>query len=222
MFDDPSFRRGAAESAMLFFTTGAFGLLYGVLAVEAGFSPILAIFSSVVIVSGAAQFTMIGLLAAGPAPVLISAVGLGLRHIPMSATMASMMGHRSLGTRLRMAWILVDESFGLTVRAYQRGVADIVAYKTAADLILYSGLVVGTILGALLGAQVDPAAAGVGVFFPLLFLGLAAPMVRTRRELVVAGMTIVTTLVAVTLLPPAWQLTVGAAVAAGLGASVDG
>jgi predicted branched-subunit amino acid permease len=121
-----------------------------------------------------------------------------------------------------MAWILVDESFGLTVRAHQSGVADIVAYKTAADLMLYSGWVVGTILGALFGARIDPAAAGVGVFFPLLFLGLAAPMVRTRRELVVAGMTVVTTLVAVTVLPPAWQLTVSAAVAAGLGASVDG
>jgi 4-azaleucine resistance transporter AzlC len=222
MFDDPSFRRGAAESWMLFFTTGAFGVLYGVLAIEAGFGALLTIFSSVVIVSGAAQFTMIGLLAAGPLPVLLSAVGLGLRHIPMSATMAAMMGPRPLWTRVRMAWVLVDESYGLAVRAHRAGVADIVAYKTAADLLLYSGWVAGTVVGALFGARIDPAAAGVAVFFPLLFLGLAAPMIRTRREAVVGALTVVTTLLAVVVLPPAWQLTVAAAVAAGLGALVDG
>jgi 4-azaleucine resistance transporter AzlC len=207
---------------MLFLTTGAFGVLYGVLAVEAGFSAPLTIFSSVIIVSGAAQFTMIGLLGAGPIPVLLSAFGLGLRHIPMSAAMSAMMGPRPLWTRLRMAWVLVDESFGLTVRAHQAGVPDIVAYKTAADLLLYSGWVTGSAIGALFGASIDPESAGVGVFFPLLFLGLAAPMVRSRREAFVAAMTVVASLVAVTVLPPAWQLTVAAAAAAGLGATVDG
>lgn len=220
MLDDPSFRRGLAESAMLFFTTGAFGVLYGVLAVEAGFSPLLAVFSSLVIVSGAAQFTMIGLLAAGPAPVILSAVGLGLRHVPMSASMAEMIGRRSLGTRLRLAWVLVDETFGLTVRAHREGVTDVVAYKTAADLLLYLGWMVGTTLGAVFGSRIDPGALGVGVFFPLLFLGLAAPMVGTKRELGVAAIAVVATLTAVVTIPVAWQLTAAAALAAAIGAAI--
>lgn len=220
MFKDPSFRRGVRESFLLIFATGAFGLAYGVLAVEAGLSPTLATISSVVIVSGAAQFAMVGLLAAGPVPVLLAAAGLGLRHVPMSAALAEMIGPRSIWTRLRLAYILVDESFGLTLRAHGSGVDDVVAYKTAADLVLYSGWMVGTVIGAWFGSSIDPEALGIGVFFPLLFLGLAAPLVRTQRDLVVAVVAVAATLIATITLPEAWQLTAAATVAALIGAGL--
>ena len=55
------------------------------------------------------------------------------------------------------------------------------AYKTAADLMLYSGWVVGTTIGAWFGGSIDTEAVGIGVLFPLLFLGLAAPRSRAER-----------------------------------------
>jgi len=221
MFDDPSFRRGARESSLLFFATGAFGLAYGVLAVEAGLSPWLATFSSIVIVSGSAQFAMLGLLPAGPVPVLLSAAGLGLRHLPMSASLAEMIGPRSIWSRLRLAYILVDETFGLTVRAHHSGVEDVVAYKTAADLVLYSGWMLGTVTGAWFGSSIDPEAVGIGVFFPLLFLGLAVPLIHKRRDLLVGALAVGVTLIASLTLPQAWQLTAAATVAALIGAGLD-
>ena len=90
-------------------------------------------------------------------------------------------------TRIRLAFILVDETFGLTIRAFDAGVEDPVAYKTAADLMLYSGWILGTAVGAWFGSSIDPGAVGIGVLFGLLFLGLAAPMVKVRRDWVVAG-----------------------------------
>ncbi|MGH8870886.1 MAG: AzlC family ABC transporter permease [Acidimicrobiia bacterium] len=221
MFDSPSFRQGIRDSILILVAVAAFGVAYGVLAVGAGFSPWLATFSSVIIVSGAAQFAMIGLLAAGPVPVLLAATGLGLRHLPMSAALANMIGPQPLRTRMRLAWILVDETFGLSVRAANSGVEDVVAYKSAADLMLYTGWIVGTVAGAWFGGAIDPEAVGIGVLFPLLFLGLAAPMIRGRRDWVVAGSAVVTTLIATLVLPPAWQITVAAVVAslAGIGFS---
>jgi predicted branched-subunit amino acid permease len=183
--------------------------------VSAGFSPWLATFSSIIIVSGAAQFTMIGLLSAGAVPVLIAVTGLGLRHLPMSASLANMIGPQPLSRRLRLAWILVDETFGLTVRAVGAGVEDVVAYKSGADLMLYSGWVVGTAIGAWFGGAIDPEAIGISVLFGLLFLGLAAPMIRTRRDWGVAAAAVVAAVLATSFVPAAWQITV-AAIAASL------
>ena len=215
MLQSPSFRAGLRDSVLILFAVGGFGVAYGVLAVSAGFSPWLATFSSIIIVSGAAQFTMIGLLSAGAVPVLIAVTGLGLRHLPMSASLANIIGPQPLSRRLRLAWILVDETFGLTVRAVGAGVEDVVAYKSAADLMLYTGWVIGTAIGAWFGGAIDPEAIGIGVLFALLFLGLAAPMIRTRRDWVVTIAAVIAAVLSTTLLPAAWQVT-GAAIAASL------
>ncbi|MDP9494940.1 MAG: AzlC family ABC transporter permease [Actinomycetota bacterium] len=221
MFDSPSFRRGFRDSALIAVAVAVFGLAYGVVALDAGLTPELTLLSSVVTMSGAAQFAMVGLLAAGAIPVLIAATGLGLRHLPMSARMAEMIGPQSLRTRLRLAFVLVDESFGLTLRAAVRGVEDLVAYKSGADLALYAGWLVGTAGGVWFGSSIDPEAAGIGVLFGLLFLGLAAPMVHTRRDWVVVAASVVATVVATETLPVAWQVTVAATAAALIGVFVD-
>jgi predicted branched-subunit amino acid permease len=135
----------------------------------------------------------------------------------MSAKLADLIGDRPLGTRLRLAWVLTDETFGLTLRAASTGVADLVAYKTATDLMLYSAWVAGTAVGALVGRGLDPAVLGIDVLFALLFLGLAAPLVRSRRDWFVVGLAVAATLLATVVLPDAWQITGAATVAALLG-----
>jgi len=221
MFGDPSFRKGARDAILILVAVGAFGVAYGVLAVDAGLSQWLTLFSSIIIVSGAAQFAMVGLLAAGPIPVLLAATGLGLRHLPMSARLADMIETPPLWTRLRLAFILVDETFGLTIRAHEAGVEDVIAYKTAADLMLYSGWIVGTAVGAWFGSSIDPETAGIGVLFGLLFLGLAAPMVKMRRDWMVAGAAVVATLIAIATLPVAWQVSTAAVAASLVGTAID-
>jgi predicted branched-subunit amino acid permease len=111
----------------------------------------------------------------------------------------------------------VDETFGLTIRAANRGVPDLVAYKTAADTMLYSAFVLGTIVGALFGGAIDPEAMGIDVLFALLFLGLAAPMVRNRRDWVVAAAAVVAAILASLFLPQAWQITTAAVAASAVG-----
>jgi predicted branched-subunit amino acid permease len=192
-----------------------FGVAYGVLALQAGLVPWLAVISSLVIVSGAAQFALVGLIAGGPGPVLVATTGLALRHLPMSAKLADLIKGSAWPARVGLAWVLTDETFGLTLRAAQTGVADLVAYKSAADLMLYSAWVGGTALGAFVGRAIEPAALGIDVLFALLFLGLAAPLVRTRRDWLVAGLAVTAALLATVALPGPWQIT-GAATAAAI------
>src|SRR5690606_26358522 len=116
---DPSFVRGVRDSVPVMVPVGFFGVGFGAVAVEAGLDPWLVMLSSVVVLSGAAQFTMVGLLAAGPAAVLVAVTGLALRHVPMSAALARLVADRPLGVRLRLAYVLVDETFGITMRAHR-------------------------------------------------------------------------------------------------------
>jgi predicted branched-subunit amino acid permease len=114
----------------------------------------------------------------------------------------------------------VDETFGLTVDASRRGVDDLVGYKAAIDLQLYTAWLVGTAIGVMVGPVIDPVALGIEVLFPLLFLGLAAPLLRTRRHWVAAGSAVVLAILATLVLPEAWQVTSAAALAALVGSMI--
>ena len=164
MLDNPSFRQGIRDSVLIILAVAGFGLAYGVLVARAGFPPWLAVFSSVIIVSGAAQFAMIRLLSSGPVAVLPPPPG--RLAIPMSASLSNMIGPRPPWNQAE-ARIHPRRRDGLTLsRAADAGVEDLVAYKTAADLMLYSGWVVGTTIGAWFGGSIDTEAVGIGVLFP--------------------------------------------------------
>ena len=155
----PAFRRGLVEGAPVLLVVLPFGVAFGVLAV--GVMPgWLAMMTSLLVVSGAAQFAMVGLAAAGPEAILVAATGLALRHVPMSATLSALIGSQPLPIRAGLAWVLVDETFGLTVDASRRGIDDLVGYKAAIDLQLYSAWMAGTAIGVLLGPVIDPVALG--------------------------------------------------------------
>ena len=93
-------------------------------------------------------------------------------------------GRRSTvgGGRLRR-YFLTDEVFGV-VAARQ---APTFAYLLGAELSLFVTWNLSTLGGAFLGGAIpDPAKLGLDLVFPLAFLALLVPLVRTRVELAVA------------------------------------
>ena len=93
---------------------------------------------------------------------------------------------------------------------------DIVAYESAADLMLYSGWVGGTVFGGWFGGSVDAEAAGVGVIPPPLSRPRLAddpgPTGLDRGR--IGGRSRV---IATMVLPTAWQITGAATVASLVG-----
>ena len=75
-------------------------------------------------------------------------------------------------------------------------------------------------MGAFLGADFDASLLGLEVFFPLVFLGLAAPFVRGRRQWVTAASSGVASLTAVLVLPREWRVTAAAILAALFGSRI--
>ena len=212
-----SFRRGLRDTLPLVPPIAVFGAVFGALAVQAGLTPWLTLVASLIVVSGAAQVAMVGLLATGAAPVLLATTGLALRHLPMSASLSGLIGQAPIHRRIQLAWVLVDETFGLTVNAARDPSVDLVSFKSGADLTLYTTWVASTALGAFLGADVDTSRLGIEVVFPLVFLGLAAPLLRGRRQWITAIAAVVAAVAAVVVLPAEWRVTTAAIVAALIG-----
>lgn len=212
-----SFLRGLRDAIPIFIAVGTFGIVFGVVGAQLGGPSWLPLAMSVIVISGAAQFAMVALWGAGLVPILIAVIGLSLRHLPMAARFSEVIGPRPLRVRLGLSYVLTDETFGLALAAVEDPDTDIVAYRTAVDVMLWTSWVGGTLLGAWAGTSVDPAAIGADVLFAVLFLSLAIPFIRSRRDLGVAVTAAVCALVAIPVLPEAWEVTGAAFAAAAVG-----
>lgn len=166
-----------AASLPIAVAIGIFGLVYGA-AARPVLGPGLAVASSVIVFSGAAQFTMVGLLAAGAAPagVLAGVAILALRHLPLGAVLRPRLeGDR--WQRALVSWFLIDETTGLSLARPERGETTLVVGGGLAYLAWVLGTI-GGVAGASL-ASVEPLA---DALFPVLFVGLAALTAGTRAD----------------------------------------
>ena len=83
------FRRGVVATLPLAPGVVAFGLLYGVMARQVGFSPWEALGMSLIVHAGSAQFTALGMWqAAGAIPIILTTLVINLRHLLMGASVA--------------------------------------------------------------------------------------------------------------------------------------
>jgi 4-azaleucine resistance transporter AzlC len=167
-----------------------FGLVFGLAARSAGFSPIEAIAFSVIVFAGASQFAAAGMVAAGfawPAIVVLTAL-VNARHFLYSAAMAPWLRGQSFLSRVVMAHLLTDEAFALASVHFRRlGRVDPAGYWIAAIASTFIPWNLATIIGVLGGQFIpDPRVLGLDVVFPAAMAGLAVGLTNGRREVVAA------------------------------------
>lgn len=188
---EASRRRLWTEAVGIAASAAGFGLIYGLAARGAGFSPIEAAAMSLLVFAGAAQFAAVGYVAGGlawPGVILLTAV-LNARHLFYSAALAPWLRDRHAMQRTAMAHVLTDEAFALSIGHFQRiGRTDVRGYWIAAIASTFIPWNVATLAGVLLGGQIaDPARFGLDIIFPAAMAGLAVGLVSGRRELVAAA-----------------------------------
>jgi len=167
-----------------------FGLVFGLTARSAGFSPIEAIAFSVIVFAGASQFAAAGMVAGGfawPAIVLLTAL-VNARHLLYSAALAPWLRSQSVVKRIVMAHLLTDEAFALTSVHFRRlGRVDPAGYWIAGIGSTFIPWNLATIIGVLGGQFIpDPRVLGLDVVFPAAMAGLAVGLTNGRREIVAA------------------------------------
>ena len=171
-------------------SAGGFGLVYGLAARGAGFSPIEASAMSVIVFSGAAQFAAIGYVLGGFSwlGVVLLTGFLNARHLLYSASLAPYVADRPRAVRAVMAHFLTDEGFALSIAHWRRiGRADLWGYWWGAIVTTFIPWNLATIAGMLVGGQIpDPTRFGLDVIFPAAMAGLAVGLISGRREIVAA------------------------------------
>lgn len=219
-----SFRRGVRSSLAINAVVAGFGVLYGVGALRAGLPPWLTVASSLIVLSGAAQFTTVSLIAAGagPAAVLVAVTGLSLRHLPMGAGLSRLVADVPVRRRLLLAYVLTDETYGLTIRAAKAGEPRPEDFMLGANTTLVCGWVLGTAAGVAFGEVIDVDALAAGVLFPLLFLGLAREAISGRSDIRAAVLAAAMSVLAVLVVPAAWRITTAALLTAAIAATFPG
>lgn len=178
--------------------TGAYGVSYGVLAVAAGLSVAKTCAMSLLVFTGASQFAVVGVVAAGGgvAAALAPALLLAARNGIYGLALVPILRGR-LPIRAAQSQLIIDESTAMARARPDRATAHRAFLATGLSVFAFWNL--GTLVGALLGGAIgDPRALGLDAMFPAAFLALLAPQLGAPGARVAA---ISGALVAVALVP---------------------
>lgn len=189
------FLRGVRDELPLLVGVLPFGLIYGVLAIEAGIPPAAAQAMSAIVFAGSSQFLMAQLVAVGtPAVVIALAAGIvNLRHALYSASMAPYLRRLSAPWKWLLAYLLTDEAYAVTIVHFSAasGAADSDNpnhrhfYLLGAGLALWSAWQLSTAAGVFLGRQV-PTSWSLDFTLALTFIGLVVPTLCDRAAVAAA------------------------------------
>lgn len=178
------------DSLGIMVSAGGFGLVYGLTARSAGFSPIEASAMGVLVFAGAAQFVAVGyVVAAVPWFAIVGLTAfLNARHLLYSAALAPYLADRPRWVRAAMAHLLTDEAFALAIAHFRRtGQGDVRGYLVGAIVSTFIPWNLATLVGVTIGGSIpDPNRFGLDVIFPAAMGGLAVGLITGRRELVAA------------------------------------
>lgn len=161
-----------------------FGISYAVVARAVGLSAIETQALSLLVFAGSAQFSAAGLFGrgVGGAEIVFTTFLLNVRHVLYGVTLSRTL-RLPWRRRLVAAFFLTDEAFGVTAASRERSFS----YLLGCELSLFLTWNLATAGGIVLGAAIpDPVELGVDFVFPLGFLALLVPLVRSRVELTVA------------------------------------
>lgn len=191
-------RRGFLTMVPLWPGVMAFGATYAVLARAAGYSAIETQLMTLFVYAGSAQLTMVTLYAggAGAVTIVLTALVLNLRHILYGLSADRQIDRDERPRRSIIAFFLTDESYGVTTREWLAGRGS-AAFLLGTGLSLYTAFAASTLAGILFGSLLpDVERSGLDFIFPLSFLALLLPLLRSRLQVTVATLAAVTALVA--------------------------
>ncbi len=176
---------------------GIVAISFGVVARQAGLSPLATIVMSAIVYAGSAQFTAIAILAqGGGVGAAIGAAGMmNSRFLPMGVALAPSLRGRALWRAIQ-GQAVVDASWALAVR--EDGTFDR-KLLFGSSAVQYTTWVSGTVLGTFGGDVIgDPDKLGLDALYPAFFVALLISEARSKRA---RGAAAVGALIALALVP---------------------
>ena len=186
-----------------------FGMICGVLAIDAGIPPLQAQAMSAIVFAGSSQFVLTQLVHnSAPAVIMVLTVAvINLRHALYSASVARYVQHLHPAWKWLLAYLLTDEAYAVTIIYYQKSIAQVegtshrgnsqseIMHPPAEDtrhwFFLGSGLTLwtfwqlSTAAGIFLGAVI-PSNWPLDFTLALTFIALVVPSLKDRASLAAA------------------------------------
>jgi 4-azaleucine resistance transporter AzlC len=173
-----------------------FGLMFSVLAIDAGIDPVPAQAMSAIVFAGSAQFVAAQLAGVGtPAGIIILTIAIvNLHRALYSASVTPYMRGLSSSKKWGLAYLLTDEAYAVSITHYQQG-SDAPAgasgprhehwFFLGAGLALWATWQLSTAAGIFLGAQV-PERFSLDFTLALTFIALLVPNLKDRAGVAAA------------------------------------
>jgi 4-azaleucine resistance transporter AzlC len=212
-------RRGIGEGFMKSVPVGigvfAYGLIFGMLAVQAGMSPVQAQLMSLVVFAGASQ--LMALEFWGPhLPVLsivLTTFVVNLRHLLMGAAMRDWLVRISPGKSYFSLFFMTDESWALSVKEMASGKKD-AAFLLGSGLCIYFFWNLSTFLGATMTFWIDrylsdPSVLGLDFAFTAVFIALLTFFWKGKSQVPVWLAAATVAGLAFVLIPGKWYIIFG-------------
>jgi 4-azaleucine resistance transporter AzlC len=197
-----------------------FGMIYGILALQAGLSTGEAQAMSAVVFAGSSQFILTRLVETGaPGLILVLTVAIvNLRHALYSASVAPYLQKLSPLWKWILGYLLTDEAYAVSIVHYMKESPSPYKhyYFLGAGLTLWSGWQLSTAAGIFLGAQI-PGSWPLDFTLALTFIALVVPALKDKAAVLAALAAGVTAVLAY---PLPYKLGLVAAALAGILAGV--
>jgi predicted branched-subunit amino acid permease len=166
-----------------------FGMVFGVLGLAAGLTPLETVLMSSLVFGGASQVVFVQLWSAGAPPLIVggSVAVVNIRHLLYSAAMAPYLLSRPLSWRLLLAYLLTDEAFAVSSKRFEAvgDQAHIHYHLLGSGLTLWVCWQLATLFGVFAGTTI-PESWHLEFAIPLTFIALIAPSLRVRAHLAAA------------------------------------
>lgn len=220
-----AFLQGLTQSLPFLVIGVPFAMLFGIVATETGLSVTQTVGMSVVVIAGAAQFTVIQLVSEN-APVwaaLVAGLAVNLRMAMYAASLQPHLGAAPFWQRVLIGYLNVDASYALGVLEYEarpeRPLPEKVAFFFGTMTLMAPLWFIGSYVGAIAGEAL-PEDLSLDFAMPILFLALVGPMLRTLAHLG-AAITSVVAAIALSGLPGGTSILIAGLLAMIVGAEIE-
>ena len=168
------FLKGVKDVSPLMIPVVPFGLIFGVLAIDVGFTPLQTMGMSLLIFGGASQIVLLQLFSGGASSlVIISSVGaVNSRHLLYGAVVSEHLSDLRLIWKIIISYFLIDQAFARSNEYFNKNKDENKYFHLigggATCWIIWQST---TFLGIILGAAI-PEELGLSFAIPLTFLAL--------------------------------------------------
>lgn len=193
--------------------TMAFGLAFGVAALQQGLSGLEAVLMSGLVFAGPAQFAVLEMW--GPEIPLLALIAttfaINARHLVMGAAIYPWLRHLPPRQRYLSLTLLSDSNWAMAASDYRRGDTENVGMLVGAGLALWLAWLIGTLLGVMFGSGIsEPERFGLDVIMSCFLMAMLMTGKRDLWVLLPWSVAALTTLAALTWLPANAHVIVGA------------